>query len=90
MSEMAWGMFFGAGFLMVAWAVWGLVCNEITYRQRMHLVSLCIRNWQLYLDYCEVSYEQHCRALMMFLNPYKLYGESIRAAANPTHTDSKS
>lgn len=65
--------------LAMVWAAWSLVCNEITYRQRLRIINLMAAE-DLYRDYCMVSYDQHCRALELLRNPFALYGARVQAA----------
>jgi hypothetical protein len=62
-------------------SVWGLVCNNRTYDQRVDMVSSIYEqeNYKYYeAMYNEVDYEQHMYRLFFFRNPYKLYDSKLQ------------
>ncbi len=57
--------------------VWGLVCNQRTYRQRMNLIDRRPHGhefWAYSEEWSKVSYDRHLWMLMTFRGARKLYG----------------
>lgn len=79
MSEVLIATLLGATALAFLWCVWSLICNEITYRQRMRIIDL-MSSERLYPDYCKVTYDQHMRALQLLRDPMALYSVKVRVA----------
>lgn len=69
------------GFVFPGLVVWGLICNQRTYRKRMELIDniYTLPEWQVYsVGFKRISYEQHMWALFFFQDPKKLYSPLIQ------------
>jgi hypothetical protein len=63
--------------LVIVASLWGLYCNEKTYRERQAILQklqYSDRFWQLMEVYELTTYEQHLWATMLFLPRKRLYG----------------
>jgi hypothetical protein len=66
---------------LIAICVWGLICNEITYRQRDKICDKLFDKpeWrELVRYYDQIDYDRHMYRLMIFRNPWCLYHPSLR------------
>jgi len=73
------GVFITLFVQITVWLIWGLYCNEVTYRHRMKMIPVVSAN-RLWNDYYLVTYQDHYRALLTRFDPYRLYSEKLRAA----------
>ena len=74
----------GIGFIVLAFCVWVLICNEKTYRARLRIIDQCSdaskrciakgEDWhEAHSPVERVTYEQHMWALVLLRDPQKLY-----------------
>lgn len=67
-----WLTFTACVFIMfVVMMIWSYLCNNKTHSQRLR-INQTENNLKLYID--DVSYEDHYEKLLMFKNPFNLYG----------------
>lgn len=63
--------------LGLAVAIWVLICNQRTYRQRIRLINRRPKGadfWAYSCEFGDVSYDEHLWTLVRLGDPRKLYG----------------
>ena len=70
--------FVAGGFIVLAFFIWSIICNERTRTQRLELINLRPMGEARYQDFARewdaVSYDKHYWYLITFRDPKKLYG----------------
>lgn len=79
---MTWGdVLTGCLLALMVWCLWGIISNEVTYRQRKAVIDGLFRSpsWkQLLHQFEQISYKQHHWRLLTFRRPHVLYPPVLR------------
>lgn len=73
--------------IVLVWAIWMTICNEITYKQRIKILNY-VNYVRLYYGNLEksskmfdelnrISYDDHLYAVAKLRNPMKLYNQEL-------------
>lgn len=74
------GLFYGALIVGIVAAVWQLICNDRTYRDRLRLAQIIFAapDWRDRREaFLRVSYGEHLRHRLFLLDPWSLYPPSV-------------